>query len=272
MLQFPAIDPIAFKLGPLAVRWYGLMYLAGFICVYLYLCHASKQKRLNITCEAAGDLLFAGVFGVVLGGRLGYALFYNFSYYAHHPLEVLYIWEGGMSFHGGLLGVVVAVVLFCRKRGYAIGPIADALVTAACFGLFFGRIGNFINAELWGRVTDLPWGMVFPGAGSLPRHPSQLYQAVCEGPVLFTILTLTRRYTRVPWSVFYTFIAAYALIRFVLEFYRQPDSHLGFVAAGLSMGQLLSIPMFGIGCAGVWVLNRKTPKKRQAAREAGKEG
>ncbi|MDD2557813.1 MAG: prolipoprotein diacylglyceryl transferase [Desulfuromonadaceae bacterium] len=261
MLSFPNIDPIAFEIGPLAVRWYGLMYLAGFACVYFYLCRASKHKRLDISCEAAGDLLFAGVLGVVLGGRLGYVLFYNFAYYVHHPLEVLHIWEGGMSFHGGLLGVVVAVVLFCRKRGYAIGPIADALVTAACFGLFFGRIGNFINAELWGRVTDVPWSMVFPSGGSLPRHPSQLYQAVCEGPLLFTILTLARRYIHATWSVFYTFIAAYALFRFVLEFYREPDAHLGLVTAGLSMGQLLSIPMFCIGCAGVWVLNRKSIEK-----------
>jgi phosphatidylglycerol:prolipoprotein diacylglycerol transferase len=153
--------------------------------------------------------------------------------------------------------VVVAVFIFCRRRALAIGPVADSLVIAACFGLFFGRIGNFINAELWGRVTDVPWGMVFPGAGGQPRHPSQLYQALCEGPLLFSILVLARRYTRAAWSVFYTFIAAYALIRFVLEFYRQPDAHLGFVAGALSMGQLLSIPMFGIGCCGVWLLNRK---------------
>jgi phosphatidylglycerol:prolipoprotein diacylglycerol transferase len=257
MLQFPDIDPVAFELGPLAVRWYGLMYLAGFASAYLYLCRQVKHQRLDLSCEGVGDLLFAGVFGVVLGGRLGYVLFYNLSYYVQHPLEILHIWEGGMSFHGGLLGVVVAVIIFCRRRDLAIGPIADALVIATCFGLFFGRIGNFINAELWGRVTDVPWGMVFPGAGNQPRHPSQLYQALCEGPLLFSILLLARRYTRAAWSVFYTFIAAYALIRFVLEFYRQPDAHLGFVAGALSMGQLLSIPMFGIGCCGVWLLNRK---------------
>ncbi len=259
MLQYPAINPIAFELGPLAVRWYGLMYLAGFMCVYIYLSRASRLNLLNITSEDVGDLLFAGVLGVVLGGRLGYTLLYNFSYYAYHPLEILHVWEGGMSFHGGLLGVAIAVILFCRRREYAVGPIADALVIAACFGLFFGRIGNFINGELWGRVTDVPWGMVFPGGGPLPRHPSQLYQAACEGPVLFVVLNLARRYTRATWSVFYTFIATYALFRFVLEFYRQPDSHLGFVAAGLSMGQVLSIPMFCIGCAGVYMLNRKKP-------------
>lgn len=263
MLQFPDIDPIAFEIGPLAVRWYGLMYLAGFVSAYVYLCRGVKLKRLDLSCESVGDLLFAGVFGVVLGGRLGYVLFYNISYYTHHPLEIFHIWEGGMSFHGGLMGVVIAVVLFCRKRGYAIGPLADELVIAACFGLFFGRIGNFINAELWGRVTDVPWGMVFPGGGGLPRHPSQLYQAICEGPLLFTILTLARRYTHAVWSVFYAFIAAYALIRFGVEFFRQPDSHLGLIAGGLSMGQLLSIPMFCIGCSGVWLLNKS---KSQGAR------
>jgi phosphatidylglycerol:prolipoprotein diacylglycerol transferase len=262
MLQFPDIDPIAFQIGPLAVRWYGLMYLAGFLSAYVYLCREVKHKRLNLSCEGVGDLLFAGVFGVVLGGRLGYVIFYNFAYYMQHPLEAFYIWEGGMSFHGGLLGVVVSVVLFCRRRNLAIGPIADSLVIAACFGLFFGRMGNFINAELWGRVTDVPWGMVFPGGGDLPRHPSQLYQAISEGPLLFTFLTLVRRYTRTVWSVFYTFIAGYALIRFVLEFFRQPDSHLGFIAGGLSMGQLLSIPMFCIGCSAVWLLNRSKSRRK----------
>lgn len=262
MLQFPDIDPIAFQIGPLAVRWYGLMYLAGFLSAYVYLCREVKHKRLNLSCEGVGDLLFAGVFGVVLGGRLGYVMFYNFAYYMQHPLEAFYIWEGGMSFHGGLLGVVVSVVLFCRRRNLAIGPIADSLVIAACFGLFFGRMGNFINAELWGRVTDVPWGMVFPGGGDLPRHPSQLYQAISEGPLLFTLLTLVRRYTRTVWSVFYTFIAGYALIRFVLEFFRQPDSHLGLIAGGLSMGQLLSIPMFCIGCSAVWLLNRSKSRRK----------
>lgn len=257
MLQFPEINPIAFQLGPLTVRWYGLMYLAGFVSAYVYLCREVKHQRLNLSCEGVGDLLFVAIFGVVLGGRLGYALLYNFTYYMHHPLEILHIWQGGMSFHGGLLGVVVGVVLFCRKRGYAIGPIADALVIATCFGLFFGRIGNFINGELWGRVTDVPWGMIFPGGGDLPRHPSQLYQAICEGPVLFSVLALTRRIARAAWSTFYTFIAAYALIRFGLEFFRQPDSHLGLIAGGLSMGQLLSIPMFCIGCIGVWFVNRE---------------
>lgn len=263
MLNFPDIDPIAFEVGPLAVHWYGLMYLAGFFSAYMFLRREVRLKRIDISYASVGDLLFAGVFGVVLGGRLGYVLFYNFSYYLSHPLEILHIWEGGMSFHGGLLGVVVAVVLFCRKRGYVIGPIADSLVIAACFGLFFGRIGNFINAELWGRVTDVPWGMVFPEGGKLPRHPSQLYEALCEGPLLFTILILARRHTHAVWSVFYTFVAGYALIRFGLEFFRQPDSHLGFIVGGLSMGQLLSIPMFAIGCSGVWLLNRcKTKDSR----------
>lgn len=258
MLQYPNIDPIAIQIGPLAVRWYGLMYLAGFVCAYMYLCRAIKLGRLDLSTDAISDLLFAGVLGVVCGGRLGYVLFYNPGHYLTHPLEILYLWQGGMSFHGGLLGVVIAVSIFGHRRKYPLGPLADELVAAACFGLFFGRIGNFINAELWGRVTDVPWGMVFPGGGVLPRHPSQLYQAVCEGPLLFAVLAVVRRYATAAWSVFFAFVATYALMRFGVEYFRQPDAHLGFVAAHLSMGQLLSVPMFCIGCAGVWLVNRRS--------------
>lgn len=257
MISYPNIDPIAIQLGPLAVRWYGLMYLAGFASAYALIRKLIAQRHLDLSSERIADLLFACVLGVVLGGRLGYVVFYNASFYFHQPLKVFYLWEGGMSFHGGLLGVVVASSLFCRKHRLPMGQIGDILVISACFGLFFGRVGNFINAELWGRVTDVPWGIVFPGAGPLPRHPSQLYEAVLEGPVLFIVLYWLFRRKLKPWSVFFSFISCYALFRFIIEFFRQPDAHLGVLSFGLTMGQALSIPMIFLGVIGVILLNRQ---------------
>lgn len=257
MFTYPQIDSIAFQIGPLAVRWYGLMYLLGFVCAYGLILRLTKKNNIDLNSDAAADLLFSCVLGVVLGGRVGYTLFYNFGYYWRHPLEILYVWQGGMSFHGGLLGVIIAASFFCRKRQLPMGKIADILVISSCCGLFFGRIGNFINGELWGRVTDVPWGMVFPGAGPYPRHPSQLYEAVLEGPVLMIILLLINHQRLKPWTVFFSFISFYAAFRFVIEFFRQPDAHLGVLSTGFTMGQMLSIPMLGIGIAGAILLNRK---------------
>lgn len=257
MWSFPEIDPVALQLGPLAIRWYGLMYLAGFVCAYFFIRYRVRQTGLPLSSEAVADLLFYAVVGVVAGGRLGYVLFYQPGHYLRHPVEIVQLWQGGMSFHGGLLGVVLAVLLFCRCRRLVVGPLADILVMAACFGLCFGRLGNFINAELWGRVTDVPWGMVFPQAGPLPRHPSQLYQAILEGPVLFSLLALIARWRRPAWTVFFSFVAFYALFRFLVEFFRQPDAHLGLLVGGLSLGQWLSLPMLLLGLAGVvWSLRR----------------
>ncbi|WP_282755186.1 prolipoprotein diacylglyceryl transferase [Desulfuromonas thiophila] len=257
MWSFPEIDPVALQLGPLAIRWYGLMYLAGFVCAYFFIRYRVRQTGLPLSSEAVADLLFYAVVGVVAGGRLGYVLFYQPGHYLRHPVEIVQLWQGGMSFHGGLLGVVLAVLLFCRCRRLVVGPLADILVMAACFGLCFGRLGNFINAELWGRVTDVPWGMVFPQAGPLPRHPSQLYQAILEGPVLFSLLALIARWRRPAWTVFFSFVAFYALFRFLVEFFRQPDAHLGLLGGGLSLGQWLSLPMLLLGLAGVvWSLRR----------------
>ncbi len=251
MLPYPHIDPVIVQIGPLAVRWYGVMYLAGFAAGYLIIRHLARWRGLALKGEAVSDLLFYCVVGVILGGRLGYALFYNFSFYLHAPWKVFAVWEGGMSFHGGLLGVVVAALIFAARRKLPPLALGDILVTAATVGLGLGRLGNFINGELWGRVTDVPWGMVFPGAGPEPRHPSQLYEAVLEGPLLLLILwTLHRR--KVAFGVpFFSFFLCYGLFRFVIEFFRQPDAHLGFLWAGASMGQLLSLPMIVLGLAGL---------------------
>jgi len=250
MITFPQIDPIIFQIGPLAIRWYGLMYLLGFGAAYMLILHLSRLRNLSLTKDGVSDLLFYGVLGVVLGGRLGYVLFYNPVQYFARPLEVFAVWQGGMSFHGGLLGVVVASMLFCWRRKLPILLTGDVLVTSATIGLGLGRIGNFINGELWGRVTDQPWGVVFPGGGPLPRHPSQLYEAVLEGLVLFIILYLLHRRKAAEGVPFFCFFIGYGLFRFLIEFVRQPDAHLGFLWGGATMGQLLSLPMFFFGLAG----------------------
>jgi len=258
MLRHPGIDPVIYKIGPLAVRWYGLMYLLGFAAAYGIILALVRRRKLPLDRDGVADYLFYAVLGVVLGGRLGYTLFYNFGYYLRHPLEILYVWEGGMSFHGGLLGVVVASLLFCRRRQLAVLPFADVLVTASTIGLGLGRIGNFINAELWGRPTDLPWGMVFPAAGGMPRHPSQLYQALLEGIVLFVVLWWLHRREARPGVPFFVFFLLYGCFRFLVEFVREPDAHLGLLSLGLSMGQWLSLPMILFGVGGLLWLRRRS--------------
>ena len=246
-MNYPHIDPVIFQIGPLAVRWYGMMYLLGFVGGYLVMNHICKKRQFPMSPEMVSDLLFYGVLGVVLGGRLGYTLIYNFHYYFRHPLEIFAVWEGGMSFHGGTLGVIVALAIFCLRRKLSFLLVADVVVAAVPVGLGLGRIGNFINGELWGRVTDLPWGMVFPGAGSLPRHPSQLYEALLEGVVLFVIIYLLHRMNARRGVPAFTFLVGYGVVRFMVEFFRQPDSQLGFLWGGATMGQLLSIPMVIVG-------------------------
>jgi len=257
MLSFPHIDPVILRIGPLAVRWYGLMYLLGFVSGYFVIRTLVRRRSLPLSNDGISDLLFAAVLGVVLGGRIGYVLFYNLGYYLQHPQQILAVWEGGMSFHGGLLGVVFATSIFSLRRGLPLLAVGDILTTAATIGLGLGRMGNFINGELWGRVTDLPWGMVFPGAGPLPRHPSQLYEAVLEGPVLFTLLWLAHRRQVAQGVPFFGFFLLYGIFRFCVEFVRQPDAQLGFLWGGATMGQLLSLPMILFGCGGlVWSLAR----------------
>ena len=248
MLTYPDIDPVAFSVGPLLVRWYGLMYLFGFAGAYFLARSRARKPGSGWTEEQVGDLIFYGAMGVVLGGRFGYVLFYNFANFLNDPISLFYVWEGGMSFHGGLLGVLIALFLYGRKLGKTVFQVTDFIAPMVPIGLGAGRIGNFIGGELWGRTTDAPWGMVFPGAGDLPRHPSQLYQAALEGVALFVILWWVSSKPKPRYVVTGTFGMFYGLFRFIIEFFRQPDQHLGFIAFDwLTMGQLLSLPMILLG-------------------------
>ena len=249
MLTHPNIDPIAFSIGPLAVRWYGLMYLAGFAAGWWLGVRRIAKGRAPITRAQLDDLLFLIVLGVILGGRLGYVLFYKPGHYAAHPLEIFYIWQGGMSFHGGLLGVMLAMVFAARRHGVDWLRLMDFIAPLTPLGFAAGRLGNFINAELPGRVTDLPWGMVFPGAGDAPRHPSQLYQFALEGVVLFVFLWWFSSKPRPRGQVSAMFLLGYGVLRFLAEFGREPDAFIGYLAFGLSMGQWLCLAMIAGGAA-----------------------
>lgn len=261
MLVHPQFDPIAFSLGPLAVRWYGLMYLLAFASFFLLgrwrLSKPAFSQASGLSARELEDLLFWGVLGVILGGRLGYVLFYKPGDYLAHPLQALAIWEGGMSFHGGLIGVLLAIALFCRRRQLVFLRVMDLIAPLVPLGLAAGRMGNFINGELWGRSSDLPWAMVFPQAGdSIARHPSQLYQFAGEGVLLFVVLWLYSSKPRAVGAVSGAFLAGYAVLRFLAEFARQPDAFLGFPLPGVTMGQILSVPMLA---AGLWLMRRARP-------------
>jgi len=248
-MTYPNIDPVFLRLGPLEFRWYGLMYICGFLAAYYIILAGVKRKGLPLLKEDVADLIFTVAVGVILGGRLGYILFYNLSYYLSHPMKLFAVWEGGMSFHGGLTGAVLATLYFIRKHKVRFYPLADIGFLAAPVGLGLGRIGNFINGELYGRVTDVPWGVVFPGGGSLPRHPSQLYEAFLEGPVMVLLLFVVSRKVKKEGVVVWSFIALYGLFRFLVEYFREPDEQIGYLFGVLSMGQMLSLPMFLLGAA-----------------------
>jgi phosphatidylglycerol---prolipoprotein diacylglyceryl transferase len=256
MIPFPQIDPIALQLGPLAVRWYSLAYVAGILLGWWLILREHAQRPLpGLTPKAIDNMVIAAVLGIMLGGRLGFVLFYKPDYFLAHPGEIFHIWEGGMSFHGGFLGFIIAFYLFCRKYNIGYLALMDLMAVAAPIGLFCGRIANFINGELYGRVTDVPWGMVFPHGGELPRHPSQLYEAGLEGVALFTVLLLLLKFTRVRQKTGMLcgiFLAGYALSRITVEFFREPDAYLGFLAGGVTMGQLLSLPMLLLGLYLIW--------------------
>lgn len=259
MLTYPNIDPIALQLGPIAIRWYGLMYLVGFFGGYWLALQRSKSDQNNWTKEQCQDLLFYTAMGVILGARIGYILFYDFGGIISDPLRILRVWEGGMSFHGGLLGVLTSWVLLKRKQGKAFFEIADFTAPFVPIGLGAGRLGNFINGELWGKVTDAPWAMV-PYPGAFPRHPTQLYEFFLEGVCLFTILWLYSAKKRPTMAVSGMFLLCYGVFRFAVEFVRVPDAHLGYLALGwVTMGQILTAPMIIIGLTLLLYAYRKKP-------------
>lgn len=252
MLLQPMIDPVALHIGPLSIRWYGLMYLLGFASAYaLGRLRIKRNKDGAIQMSMFDDLLFFVVLGVILGGRIGYILFYKASYYFAHPLEILAVWHGGMSFHGGFLGVLIAVWWVARKYRLRWLQVTDFVAPLIPLGLAFGRLGNFINGELWGRVAspDLPWAMLFRDAGPLPRHPSQLYEFGLEGLLLFVVLWLYSARPRPVGAVSAVFLIGYGSFRFIVEFFREPDDFLGLLALHMSMGQWLSLPMVLAGVA-----------------------
>ncbi|GMV47712.1 MAG: prolipoprotein diacylglyceryl transferase [Pseudomonadota bacterium] len=263
MLVHPQFDPVAVSLGPIQVHWYGLTYVVAFGLFYWL---ASRRVRLpqfaahGWTRRDVEDMLFYGMLGVVLGGRLGYVLFYKAGYYLAHPAEVLMVWHGGMSFHGGLLGVMVAMALLARARRRSFLELMDVAAPCVPTGLAAGRLGNFINGELWGRPADpsLPWAMVFPQSGSpVPRHPSQIYQFLLEGLLLFALLWWYGRRERARGQVAAAFVLGYGVLRFVAEYFREPDGFLGLLALGMSMGQWLSLPMVAFGAWLWWWCGRR---------------
>ena len=256
MLVHPHFDPVAFSLGPIAVRWYGLMYLAGFGAAWWLGLRRIRQGLAPVTREQFDDLIFLAVLGVILGGRLGYVLFYKPGYYAAHPLEIFAVWQGGMSFHGGLLGVMTAMAIAARRQRVAYLRLMDFVAPLCPLGFAAGRLGNFINGELWGRVTDVPWGMVFQGAGAAPRHPSQLYEFSLEGIALFCLLWWFSSRPRPVGQVSALFLIGYGVARFIAEFAREPDSFLGFLALGMTMGQWLCVPMI-LGGLGLFAWSRR---------------
>ena len=266
MLVHPQFDPVALALGPVQIHWYGLTYLVAFgLFILLATLRARQPQYANAgwSRRDVEDLLFWGVLGVVLGGRIGYALFYKPGQYLANPLEILMVWKGGMSFHGGMLGVIIAMVLYARSRGRRWLDVTDLIAPCVPTGLASGRIGNFINGELWGRPADpgLPWAMVFPQSGTdIPRHPSQIYQFLGEGLLLFVLLWLYARRPRATGQVSGAFLVGYGVLRFGAEYFREPDSFLGPLALGLSMGQWLCLPMIAAGAA-LWVwAGRQAPR------------
>lgn len=247
-LQFPVIDPIIFSIGPVSLRWYGTMYLIGFLAAMFMANKAADRSNGLWTREQVSDLLFYGFLGVILGGRVGYVLFYQFDYFLSDPLYLLEIWQGGMSFHGGFLGVILAAFIFARKTKKNFLAVGDFVVPLVPIGLGMGRLGNFINSELWGRQTDVPWAMVFPTDPlQVPRHPSQLYEFFLEGVVLFIIMLVIIRKPRSLGLATGSFFIGYGVFRSFVEFFREPDAHLGLYFTFISKGQILSIPMILAG-------------------------
>ena len=270
LLPFPKIDPVLITIGPFAIRWYALAYICGILVGWLYARALIRNEKLwggpaPMTVTDFDDFILWVTLGIILGGRIGYVLFYNLPHFVANPLEIVQVWKGGMSFHGGFLGCVLSVVLFARQRGISMLSLGDVTCAVGPIGLLLGRLANFVNGELWGRQTDVAWAMIFPTAGPLPRHPSQLYEAGLEGIVLFIVLALLMRAgaLRRPGLIIGAFAVGYAIARTSCEFFREPDVQLGFLWGGLTMGMLLSIPLFLAG-VGFITLALKRPILRQA--------
>ncbi|WP_237214261.1 prolipoprotein diacylglyceryl transferase [Falsiroseomonas oryziterrae] len=256
VIAFPTIDPVAVQIGPLSIRWYALAYIGGIVLGWWLVRRLAALTPVAATREQVDDAVTWATLGIIFGGRLGYVLLYRPGYYVTAPWEALYLWHGGMSFHGGMLGVIVALWWFCRRQNIDPLLFGDRAAVAVPIGLFLGRLANFANGELWGRVTDVPWAMVFPTGGPEPRHPSQLYQAVLEGAALFVVLLVLVRNPAIrarPGTLTGVFLAGYGVARLIGEMFRQPDAHLGFLFAGITMGQLLSLPMIAVG---LWLILR----------------
>ena len=267
VIPFPAINPILISIGPFSVRWYALAYIVGIIAGWFYARAIISSERLwggpaPLTVTDFDDFVIWITLGIILGGRIGYVLFYNLPHFAENPIEILQLWNGGMSFHGGVLGCIVAIVLFAMRRGIPVLSLGDVTAAVAPIGLFLGRIANFINGELWGRRTDVPWAMIFPHGGPVPRHPSQLYEAALEGVVLFIVLALLVRFGALkrPGVVTGVFAIGYGAARITCEFFREPDVQLGFLWGGLTMGMLLCIPLILAGIAVLVVAFKRAAK------------
>jgi phosphatidylglycerol:prolipoprotein diacylglycerol transferase len=277
-LPFPMIDPVLISVGPFAIRWYALAYVGGIVGGWWLARRVAAAKEYwggvsPMRGEDIDDVIVWAALGIVLGGRLGYVVFYNPIYFATNPAEIFVLWRGGMSFHGGFLGTILGLLLFARSRGIPMLSMLDVAAIVTPIGLFLGRIANFINSELWGRVTDVPWAVTFPNGGPLPRHPSQLYEGALEGIVLFSILLYAwrRGALKYPGMIGGMFVLGYGLARIVSEFFREPDAHIGYLTGGLTMGMLLSLPMLVVGAAAIYVARQrgvtkfKAPKKNERA-------
>lgn len=268
-LAFPAIDPVAIEIGPFVVRWYALAYIAGIVLGWRYALYLAERPPKFIDRPTLDDFVVWVTLGVIVGGRLGYVLFYKPAYFVLNPEEIVFLWRGGMSFHGGLVGVILAIILFARRRGISMFALGDIVAAAAPIGLFFGRVANFINAELWGRPSDVPWAIVFPpDRAQVPRHPSQLYEAMFEGLVLFAVLAYLAHRPGVrehPGRLGGWFLIGYAIARMSGELFREPDAHLGYIVGPVTMGQILSLPMVAAG----WWLVASSARRNLGPARAG---
>lgn len=267
MIPYPHINPIALQIGPIKIHWYGIMYVVGFFAAWILGSYRARKPGSPFTSNQIIDILFYAALGVIIGGRTGYMLFYDLPNFLHNPLLIFRVWDGGMSFHGGLIGVIIAMWLYSWYLRISFFTLTDFIAPLVPIGLGAGRIGNFINGELWGRVTNVPWGMVFPNAGPLPRHPSQIYEFFLEGVLLFTVLWLFSKDPKPRMAVSGLFLLCYGCFRFFAEFFRQPDPQLGFIAFGwVTMGQVLSVPMIAFGIFMLWYAYKKPLNNEQLAK------